>query len=95
MRVDETDAAAALHSLQAKPPLSQLTRSFHYFLRIHELFARSYAQWVAIRSSDETLLDQVSQSLSTLHYPEYWGFDDFDPVADALDRIFMELTWKL
>jgi hypothetical protein len=72
MRVDETDAAAALHSLQAKPPLPQLTRSFDYFLRIHELFARSYAQWVAIRSSDETLLDQVSQSLSTLHYPEYW-----------------------
>lgn len=30
-----------------------------------------------------------------LTYPEYWGMDDFMPVADALDQVFKELKWSL
>lgn len=91
--VDESDAVLELRRQELVPPLPQLARGMSYLLKIEELFARSYAQWIAIRSGNDALLDEVSGSLSGLSYPEYWGMDDFGPVADALDEAFKELKW--
>ena len=93
--VDQTEAADELRRQEAVPPLPQLARTMRYLLRIEELFARSYGQWIGLRSGNDDLLDELSNSLSTLTYPEYWGMDDFAPVADALDLAFKELKWSL
>lgn len=67
-----------------------------YLLREHELFARSYVQYVTLRSGDSYLqkwLDVVLQSQPNEPFSTQWGTDDFDPVAKELDDIFETLTW--
>jgi hypothetical protein len=92
--VRETDAISELQRLASKPPLVELRTFFEEQLTLEELFARSYAQWIAIRAGDDTLLDELNDALSTLNYPDFWGYDDFQPTADALDSLFEELQWK-
>jgi hypothetical protein len=92
--VDQSEALEQLESLSSAPPLPELTQAFGYLLRTEELFARSYVEWVTVRSDDDSLHEELGLSISTLKYPEYWGFDDFGPIADQLDLVFEELGWK-
>lgn len=73
-----------------------------YLMSPEETFARCYAQWVAWRSGDEVLLEQLARASDpglgstlvsgfTAGYPRQWGDEDFEPVADALDRLFERL----
>lgn len=91
--IASTDAVRQLEQQQSAPPLPQLARGMGYLLRTEELFARSYSQWIAMRSGNQGLLDELGSSLSGLSYPEYWGMDDFAPVADAFHQVFTELNW--
>jgi hypothetical protein len=61
-----------------------------YFLQVHELFARSYAQWVIARSGNGVLLAEVAAA-AQLHYPEQWTDGDFAPVGTALDNLLAVL----
>lgn len=56
-----------------------------YVLSTTELWARSYAQWVAIRSADPRLLEGLGWHL---RIGWQWDITDFDAIAAALDRIF-------
>lgn len=54
---------------------------------ITELLARSYEQWIALRSGNEALLAKIAQRRS--EDPDmYWSDADFEPVAAAFDRFF-------
>lgn len=72
-------------------------KDLEYFLRPQELFARSYAQYVAATSQDTVLLRQLGQRQSHPDaqrlYTEQWLDDDFEPIAQALERIFEERGW--
>lgn len=92
--VDDSDSVRDLRQRQAAPELPELARPYGYFLWEEELWARSYVQWVVVRSGDETLLDELTGSLAALAYPEYWGFEDFAPIADRIDELFSEMTWR-
>jgi hypothetical protein len=63
-----------------------------------ELFARSYAQYVAIRSADEELqqsLDAFRESpAGKVYYPVQWQDEDFIAIAQAIDELFVELGWR-
>jgi hypothetical protein len=67
-----------------------------YNLRPDEMFARAYAQWVALRSGDPVALrgireDQrggVGQHRTGLWYARQWEWRDFAPVAEAMDELF-------
>ncbi|HEY8898881.1 MAG TPA: phage minor head protein [Chthoniobacterales bacterium] len=64
-----------------------------YFLQRHEIFARAYAQWIALRSGDKELLrdlDAVSQSLESWRQ---WDEHDFAPIAQAMDAFFTAKGW--
>ncbi|MFJ4768453.1 hypothetical protein ACIP88_04950 [Streptomyces uncialis] len=78
------------------------TAHVEYLASPEETFARCYAQWVAWRSGDETLLEQLARASDpglgsvlltgfTPGYPRQWGEQDFEPVAEALDRLFERL----
>jgi SPP1 gp7 family putative phage head morphogenesis protein len=54
----------------------------NYLLKREELFARSYEQWIAIRSGEPDLLEQIAGS------KRYWPEDTFGPIAAELDKIF-------
>jgi hypothetical protein len=93
--LEASEAVERLRALEASPELAELTQGYGYFLLEEELWARSYSQWVAVRTNEETLLNELGTSLTALAYPEYWGFEDFAPIADEIDKIFIEATWKL
>ena len=67
-----------------------------YLLRNDELWARSYAQYVATRSSDTTLRKELGDSLGGFEHPyipRQWNHQDFEPIAAEFDRLFTKLGW--
>lgn len=68
-----------------------------YLADEEELWARSYAQWIAARSGDQTLRTQVVQSRgpdsSVPAYFGQWDDDDFEPIAAEIALLFRRLGW--
>ena len=60
-----------------------------YLSSSHEMFARSFAQWVAVRTGDRAMLDEIAAMLGH-DQAKYlaWELDDFEPIAKALDEVF-------
>ena len=68
-----------------------------YYLRPEELWARSYAQWVAERSALPWLRRQIRELRGTnrrqVTYYTQWDDDAFAPIAAATDDLFRGLGW--
>jgi hypothetical protein len=65
-------------------------------MRTIEFFARSYTQWIAMRSREPSLMRGIEDRLRfqragtpALH----WEWKDFEPIADAMDEIFRSKGW--
>jgi hypothetical protein len=68
----------------------------NYLLQPDEVFARAYAQYVAVRSGAPELLAYPSNLRirgQAICYWKQWGDDDFVPVASAIDEMIEELGW--
>lgn len=77
---------------------AQQTRTGIDVLTMPECWARSYAQYVAIRSGEPALLAtldaiRVPRSSEDLDYLLHWD-DDFDPIALAIEHLFRRLGWR-
>lgn len=68
-----------------------------YVLRPRELWARSYAQFIAVESGDLTLLHQLnglrSRPLNRFYYGEQWEEEDFLPILASIEAILSDLGW--
>lgn len=69
-----------------------------YLLQTHEIWARSYAQYIAVRSGDKLMLEQLKtmqavKQHASVYYASQWDDDDFEPIAKAIDELFEELGW--
>lgn len=64
-----------------------------YLLEGKELFARAYTQYIASRSNNRKILEELAIMRSA---PEskllFWSRSDFEPIAEALDGIVKQ--WK-
>ena len=64
---------------------------------MHELFARSYAQFIAMVSGDQAMRRDIGAEVSTdfreLRVPAHWQADDFAPVAEAFDKLLTTKRW--
>ena len=61
-----------------------------------EKFARAYAQYVAWRSGDETLLSQIDAALADDLYIaslRQWPYAEFLPIALQFDMLFERVGW--
>lgn len=65
-----------------------------YVQQFREFFARSYAQWVATRSRDRLLLEQLHRWREKQSWILQWSDDDFAPIGTTLDRLFVSLGWR-
>ena len=98
---DAVNASSATENLKdiLKTHENKIVRnSSTYYLSTHEQWARSYAQWVATRSKNPTMLEQVKKIIAhPTNNPAYsasqWVDADFEPIADAIDEIFRSLGW--
>jgi hypothetical protein len=69
-----------------------------FMLRAQEMWARSYAQYIATRSGDPILRAQLFLERERLagmpYYPEQWDDDDFAPIAEAIDELLNAKGWR-
>jgi len=67
-----------------------------YLRHRNELFARAYAQWLAWRSGDLVMREQLDEILGHpdpgVHH-EHWPHEEFLPMAMAFNRLFEGLGW--
>jgi hypothetical protein len=83
---DAIDRSAATKALQGMPS-DRLSR---YYLRRDEQWARSYAQWVAVRSGDTEMIDEAAAITKVVGARGHsqWAEADFKEIASAIDEIF-------
>jgi hypothetical protein len=62
-----------------------------YALDAPEVFARSFCQFVTVRSGNQQLIDELVQALRN-HYPEQWREADFEPIAASIEDLLEDLT---
>jgi SPP1 gp7 family putative phage head morphogenesis protein len=60
-----------------------------YLLDPRELWARSFTQWVALRSGPDG--DVIRRGLEDR--VDHWDDDDFEPIAEAIDRYVRRRGW--
>lgn len=92
--VAATDASDAIQSLKVMAPNARgrELRHVRYLLSDHERWARSYAQYIATRSQDPVLLEQLARAQQG-RFPAQWADEDFVPIGEAMDRLFVALGW--
>lgn len=78
--------------------VSGLVPFLAYLLEPHELFARSYTQYIVRKSHHGGLAAELegiveSQQNEVVYVPEHWTDDDFRPIMEAFDLLFGALGW--
>lgn len=82
----QTELAAALAA--GDTPRAEFLQ---YLLSPHELWARTYAQYITVRSGSSTLAAQLAHpSMAGLH----WADRDFAPIAAAIDALLRNKGWR-
>jgi hypothetical protein len=110
--MDRIDATVAVHRLRELRSRRQVLIHTHphrrerftldqalirYLLEPRELFARAYAQYVAVRSGDLRFLTQLHEVRRDLIvgmvYHQQWDQTDFLPVLEAFDQTLRWRRW--
>ena len=69
-----------------------------YLMKTEEVWARSYAQYIAAKSENTLLKSQLSvlvdkRQHAFIDYASQWSAEDFAPISDAIDDLFLEMGW--
>ncbi len=92
--IENTKTVQQLHRLEAYDVDQE---ELQYLLDPAELFARSYAQFIATASTDSTFRNEVGQQVShvlrTRLFARQWNNEEFEPVAYAFEQLFARLGW--
>lgn len=70
-----------------------------YLLSMDEIWARCYAQYIAVKSGDQLLISQLDHHTRVpsggFYFWEQWEEDDFAGIMTAIDDIIIERRWSL
>lgn len=67
---------------------------FSYLLSDEELWARSYAQYIAVKTKNPTLLKQLEQMRSDpIEGESQWSDAEFSAIEIEIDNLFTKLGW--
>ena len=77
-------------------PIDQKTVA--YLTSWEEVWARSYAQYIATRSSNTTMKAELEKERDPktyrVYYCKQWSDADFEPIAEAFDQLFEKIGWR-
>jgi hypothetical protein len=94
--VETSRAVAALDDVIREATGGEQGR-LHALRSIEEIWARSYAQFVAVRSGSPALrraLDALREvRRGTVYYPLHWADDDFVSIDSAIQMHFRRFQW--
>jgi hypothetical protein len=91
--VRATRSYLGLRELREKNPSFPGVR---FLLKYTELWARSYSQYVAVKSQNTTLLQQLANDREHQELPynwAHWEDDDFAPIVAVIDRLLRRKGW--
>lgn len=72
------------------------TSTRNYMLQGREMFARAFEQYVTVKSGNPILTTHLEKvAADPLLGFQYWQPDEFGPIAEAIDRTFMEAGVKI
>lgn len=90
--LDALNGSEAAAQLRAWTKATGNRKYGNYLTSDIELFARAYAQYIAVRSGDEDLLEELDRKRRREPTaPTQWDDEDFTPIAAAFDRLFTKL----
>lgn len=70
------------------------TSHVNYLRRDVEIWARAYAQYIATKTKNKALLEQIVLMRSDPVYgARQWEAEDFKPIAEVIDKMFEGLGW--
>lgn len=95
--IEKTRAITRLRDIE-RSKSSGYDGYLEYLLRRREMWARSYAQWLTLRSGDPVLRSQLtdivsSENGSKFPIPSQWTDDDFADVAQEIDKLMKKVGW--
>jgi len=67
-----------------------------YLLQPEELWARCYSQWIATKTLDQTLLNELwkyQNSNNFITKSFHWSDDEFRPIARKIETLFSAKGW--
>jgi hypothetical protein len=86
-KIQEIESSAGLHS-----------DSIDYLTSNHEMFARAYAQYIAKKSGNPKMIQELKyrqgSPIAGSKYPDQWDDDDFEPIAKEIENIFLWIGWQ-
>ena len=73
-------------------------RFIRYLMGGGELWARTYAQYIANKSGNQAIMDELTKETAIetrgdVYYPQQWDADDFAPIEAAIDNLFKIQGW--
>jgi len=71
-------------------------KSKRYLTSNHEIFARAYAQYIATKSKNPEMLENLKNRQTGVKgniYPDQWDDDDFVPLYNEIETIFKQIGW--
>ncbi len=71
----------------------EMVRHLDYLMEDEELFARSYSQYIASKSSDRTIKNELQQMQKDTFLSTQWSDEDYKPIMDEMDKMFSDLGW--
>lgn len=103
--LDAEDIAAVMQAIRSAAPPSRgrarsrwdLIKDDDYLSDEHEAWARAYAQYVAWRSGDPRLREQLNGVLTSpvaATRRTAWPWIEFVDIAEAIDKLFVAKGWQ-
>ena len=89
---EQTSAIQALRGHLATTTSQDAADHLTYLLRPWEVWARAYAQFIAERSGNAVLQQQLAAALKAEKFRQ-WSAADFAPIARAIETMFKNLNW--
>lgn len=68
-----------------------------YFVSNHEVWARAYSQYIAVKSGNKKMLSNLrerqGQPIAGKAYPVQWDDDDFVPIGEEVEKLLIKVGW--
>lgn len=96
---EELEQQAGRRARATTAEIRQWERTRRYLQALslpHEAWTRAYAQWLAWRSGLVPMRDEMDaliRSRDPVEASQVWEFEDFLPIAEALDRLMAAQGW--
>lgn len=87
--IENSEAIVKLRQMQKDKPQKHLV----YLLSPEEIWARAYAQFIAIESGNVIMLEELNMLRRISSMPSQWTDEDFEPIRNEIRSMMRGISW--